>query len=357
MIRVIGILLIIVCVPAYTQSVVSLNVKERAGIARQGEPVTMGVPIPDGFASDTSLFALKDASGNVIPCEFRKAARWWSDKSSIRWLHLDFRTDIAANETKTFHLCKEPSSHNVQSSLSVQDLGTKFEITTGPLKFTVKKQGFNLFDEAWVNEVANGTFTDAHKVVASHNKGFSLLSLGVRYYASNDNSSTAVIERKGPLSCVIRSDGYLKDASGVSKYFVRTRIYAYSGSREVKVVFSFENRDANVSNYVIQNGLNMELPLNVTNPEFSFGAPGGLKSGSLTSGQEAYLNIHKIDKFRFGGVLNDSGSPLSVKSPELGWVLLKEGSKGVGVHTRWLWQMYPSSVEVNSTGLINVGLF
>lgn len=342
----------------FSQMIVPLNVKERAGIARTSEPITMGIPLPEGLSYDTSDFALKDGSGNVIPCEFRTASKWWSDKSSIRWLHVDFKASVTANETKTYYLHRDRSSHAVSSSaLSVSDLGTKFQVSTGPLRFTVKKQGFNLFDEAWVDESGAGSFDDAHKIVSSHTKGFSLLSLGVRYYASNDNSSTAVIERHGPQSCVIRIDGRLKDASGVSKYFFRTRIYAYSGSKDVKVVFSFENRDPNVNNYVVQNGLNMELPLNLSSTEYALGAPTGTKSGTLASDQEAFLLVSKIDKYKFGGVLNDSGNSLADKSPDLGWALLKDGTKGVGVQTRWLWQMYPSSVEVNSTGMLNVGLF
>lgn len=351
-------LVLFIAIPAFSEPIVSLKVKERGGAGRSAEVVTMGVPLPESLYTDTGDFALKDASGNVVPCEFRKAQKWWRDKTSIRWLHLDFQTDIAANETRTFTLCREPASHAVaNSTLQVTDLGTKYQVTTGPLRFTVKKQNFNLFDEAWVDESGAGAFDDAHKVVAGHDKGFSLLSSGVRYYASNDAASTATIERAGPMSVVIKVEGRLKNTSGTALYYFITRIYAYNGSREVKVVFSFENRNPDESQYVLQHGLNMELPLNLSSYQFALGAKTGAKTGTLTAGQEAYLNVPKIDGYKYGGVLDDSGSTRVDQSLDMGWALLKDGAKGVGVQTRWFWQMYPTSVEVNATGMLNVGLF
>ncbi len=53
--------------------IVELTIKERAGIGRTGEPVTAGVPLPDGMITDLSVLALTDQAGNQIDCEFRKA--------------------------------------------------------------------------------------------------------------------------------------------------------------------------------------------------------------------------------------------------------------------------------------------
>jgi hypothetical protein len=299
------------------------------------------VPLPESLYTDTSVFALKDESGNVVDCDFRTAAKWWRDKQSIRWLHIDFQTSLAANQEKKFILHNEPASHAVTGSkLSITDLGTKYQVTTGPLRFTVKKQGFNLFDEAWIDESGNQQFDAAHQVITAHTKGFSLLSGTTRYYASNDNSITSSIQRQGPMSAVIKLEGRLKNSSGTSLYYFLCRIYAYNNSKIVKVVFSFENRNNDATTSVNMNG-----------------AKEGTQTGALQSAQDAFCLINGIEDYRYGGVLDDSGSTRLNKSVDLGWASLSDGQKGVGASVRWFWQNYPSSIEVNGSGELNVGLF
>ena len=342
------------------QPIVNLTVKERAATARYGEPVLMGVPLPESLVTDTASLALKDAGGNVVPCDFRTAAKWWRDKQSIRWLHVDFKTDIAANEAKIFTLWREPASHAYAGSkLAVTDLGTKFQVTTGPLRFTVKKKGFNLFDEAWIDETGAALFDDAHKVVNGNAKGFSLLTGGTRYYAANDTANTAVLERLGPASCVIRVEGRLKNSAGAAMYYFVCRIIAYDNSKAVKVVFTFENRDPDPSKFVSMYGLNLELPLSLSSKQYGLGAKAGAKTGTLGATDTSYLLINGYEKFYYGlnGVVTDSGNTRLDKSNDLGMAWLTDGTKGVGVSTQWFWQQYPASVEVNGAGEINIGLF
>jgi hypothetical protein len=355
---IIGLSLLTLISWCFATPIVQLSVKERANISRINEPITVGVPLPESLYTDTSVFALKDQAGSVIPCEFRTATKWWRDKQSIRWLHLDFQTNINANEKKMLVLHNEPGSHPVAGSkLSVVDQGAKIQVTTGPLRFTIKKQNFNLFDEAWIDETGGSQFDAAHQVIATHNKGFSLLSGSTRYYSSNDASTTAVIERAGPMSAVIRVEGRLKNSGGTAMYYFACRIYAYNNSKIVKVVFSFENRDANTSSYVAMHGLNLEVPLSLSSYNVAMGAKSGTKTATVSGSQAAFLNILGIDSYAYGGVLTGSGNTRYDQSNDMGFLKVSDGQKGVGVHNRWFWQLYPSSIEVNGSGLLNVGLF
>jgi hypothetical protein len=338
--------------------IVPLTVKERSGIDRINEPVLSGVPLPESLYTDTSVFALKDDAGNVVPCEFRTAAKWWRDKQSIRWLHLDFQTSMTANQEKTFVLHNEPASHPVTGSkLNITDLGTKYQVTTGPLRFTVKKQGFNLFDEVWIDESGGSQFDAAHQIVNSHTKGFSLLSSGVRYYSSNDNAITASIEREGPMAAVIKLEGRLKNSAGTQRYYFLARIYAYNNSKIVKVVFSWEYRDSDVSATIPMHGLNLEVPLNLSARNFMLGAKSAPQTGTLTASDEAFLYIGKIDAYAYGGLATGSGNTRYDQSLDMGIASLSDGQKGAAVSTKWFWQNYPASVEMNGSGLINIGLF
>ena len=58
-------------------------------LARAGEPVTVGVPLPRGLARRTDGWRLESADGTRVPVQARALDRW-SD-GTIRWALLDFQ--------------------------------------------------------------------------------------------------------------------------------------------------------------------------------------------------------------------------------------------------------------------------
>ena len=81
-----------------TAGMVELSVVERQGVARLGEPVTFGVPLPKGELQNTQQVRLM-RDGAEIPAQFRATGLWRPDES-IRWLLVDFQADIDANATQ-----------------------------------------------------------------------------------------------------------------------------------------------------------------------------------------------------------------------------------------------------------------
>ena len=56
---------------------VSLSIQETAGLARAGEPVTSGVPMPLSVnLTDLSAVRLLDGNGRPVPAQFSSLARW-----------------------------------------------------------------------------------------------------------------------------------------------------------------------------------------------------------------------------------------------------------------------------------------
>src|SRR5215218_5592759 len=54
-----------------------LTVRETAGIARNGEVIRSGVPIPRSLnLRGTSTFAVVDSTGKPVPADFQITARW-----------------------------------------------------------------------------------------------------------------------------------------------------------------------------------------------------------------------------------------------------------------------------------------
>src|SRR5688572_10902561 len=73
---------------AYTVPVPSqlvLTVRETAGIARSGEVVRSGVPIPRSLnLRSTGPLAVVDAAGKAVPADFQVTARWNAGLSEDR---------------------------------------------------------------------------------------------------------------------------------------------------------------------------------------------------------------------------------------------------------------------------------
>src|SRR3989339_1661861 len=211
-----GIFLLLLLVAAvFSAPVVDLKIKESAGVSRISEDITMGVPLPEnGAYTDASMFTLRDANGSILPCEIKSVCTWWKNPACIRWLQLNFPFSLAAGDSAVVTLHSEASSYALASNLTVQDQGAYFEVNTGKIRFYVKKSGFNLIDQAWVDESGLEDYTSANKVVETHARGFLYYKDTVEYASSNDTASTVTLERKGPGLVCLKATGQLVSAGG-----------------------------------------------------------------------------------------------------------------------------------------------
>jgi hypothetical protein len=77
---------------------ISLSANAHVELARKHEPVTVGVPLPQGVWTPDVKWQLLDVTRSVeIPCQTENLAQW--PDGSVKWLSLSFLTSIAANET------------------------------------------------------------------------------------------------------------------------------------------------------------------------------------------------------------------------------------------------------------------
>jgi hypothetical protein len=352
--------------------IVELTIKERAGIARQGEPITVGVPLPSGLITDTASLALTDTAGNRIDCEFRKAGEWLKN-TSLRWVHLDFQASVPESGSVKVVLHQDASKHAVTDSrLTVTDLGAKIEVSTGLIKFTVKKSNYNVIDEAWVDETGAGNYA-AKQVVAAHSRGLSGFWAGAEYLSSNDAASTTIVERKGPMAVVLKSTGFLKSTASAQLFRFVCRLYAYNQSATLKFVYSFENNRGVTDSTSLQS-LDVDIPTTLAaSPTFFLGAPLAAKIGTLSSASDtAYClasNAYNIAgngsaatvNYAFGGRATGSGQAMNsmthLRQRHLGWAALSDGAKGLAFTVRDFWQTNPTSVEVYGDGLCRIGLY
>jgi hypothetical protein len=118
-----------------------LTIAETAGIARAAEPVTFGVPLPEGVARDTGRLRLIAPDGRPAPASFRVANRWISD-GSVQWVHADFLADVPAGAKSVYRLQLSSTPPPAPAlPLKVAASTDQVTVSTGAVEFTVHRNG------------------------------------------------------------------------------------------------------------------------------------------------------------------------------------------------------------------------
>ena len=126
--------------------------------------MTSGVPLAKGALPGTKNVVLLTAEGQNVPLQTDVLARW--PDGSVRWLLLDFQTDLAARQKKQFALrlgakaSAPPLLSPVQ--ISAQAQGTTLE--TGPLRLELSRENFDPLGAVWLDRNQDGRFANDERV-------------------------------------------------------------------------------------------------------------------------------------------------------------------------------------------------
>lgn len=85
---------------------VPLNIREISGVERIADPVSFGVPFPQGMLFETKGIAVHDESGKTVPGQFKVLERWVDrgQDGSIKWLLVTFLAHVPANGEVAYRL-------------------------------------------------------------------------------------------------------------------------------------------------------------------------------------------------------------------------------------------------------------
>jgi len=199
-----------------------LTVRETAGIARSGEIVRSGVPLPrpplsppvplngggGGGVLDTDTLTLVDAGGTPVPAEFQVLARWNAGREDtnvpIQWLLVSFPASVAANGSTTYRLVTDGSAGPNPTppvTVSVIQDGNQITVNTGAATFRLGGDPGALFDEI---RLADGTLLVS---------GGALMARVVDAQTSEVLETSEVfarrvtIEHAGPLTAIVVVEG------------------------------------------------------------------------------------------------------------------------------------------------------
>lgn len=187
-----------------------LTVRETAGIARSGEVLSSGVPLPRSLAiTSTAGLAVVDGASSAVPAEFRILGRWHADLDNtaapIQWLLVSFPASVAAGGSASYRLVVDGSVGNPPPPvpLELTQAGNRITVDTGEGTFVLGGDPHSLFEEV---RSASGTLLAGGGAIEA--------TRGATTY--NHSSLRAVeVVWSGPLTAVVQVRGsYSMPAAG-----------------------------------------------------------------------------------------------------------------------------------------------
>ena len=360
---------------------VDLTVRESAGVPRNGEVATTGVPLPMGALSSPQAAAI---SG--VDAQFQSLATWAD--GSVKWLLVSFPVTLSAWETGTYQLI-DGGGDAAGGELTVSEASGVVTVDTGPLKFTLKEAGFNLFDEVWLDTSGDGSFTSDERMVSSRTTNGSLVedTSGNTYSSVQGPNVTLTVEEAGPLRAVVHFVGRHSGAAGDFLDF-EGRVFATRGRSDVRVQYSQKNMTptgtyaggnqplcrwlagegsqggAINSAHFEDLSLVTRVDLTGTAAYALEGNPGrGVSTGTLTADAMLYQDSsggpywYVTGGTTIGGYeLRHGSSVVDTGTQAEGFADINDGTRGLAVGIRHFWENFPNKVEVSPDGTVTVGV-
>ena len=221
-----------------------------------------GVPFARGALFRREQVRLLDAKGRAVPVQTEVLARYAID-GSIRSLYVVFPVDAQGDRAFMLRYGRGVSSGSAGAErVTVTDNAGGVTVSTGPLKLTMSRTSFRLFDRVWLDADANGSLDDHEQVItADQAGGCEAIGDAGGAWSSRRDQPVLVVERAGPLEAVIRAQGWHCDEDGRGRLGYIVRVHAYAGSPNVKIEHTFENLTPPHAPATAMGGIMLRLPL------------------------------------------------------------------------------------------------
>lgn len=215
--------------------IVEITVQETAGICREREPLTYGVPFPKGRLAEPVRLRIVDAAGDPIPVAAAPLA-YWRD-GSIKWMLFDLQVSVPANATKTLHVYPEAiagTPHDTYpAALAVSDNQETIRVRTGHVEFVLNAADLLPFSQITVN---------GRPMLREHAARIALTDEQDRVWQPGIDAWT--VETHNPLRLVLRVDGTFKADQKSHALRYTCRIHFFAGHSTARVDFTLRNPQA-----------------------------------------------------------------------------------------------------------------
>lgn len=317
-------------------------------------PVTTGVPFPRDILKKAEKCRLVDDQGREWPVQTKVAATWDAQKTSIRWLTIDF---IAKPGRKYFLVDDSPAEVNeIREGRFYED---KWAAT---LRMPPVSGIFHKTKSAAVRGIlgergggVGGPTTGEHFIVDSE---------GNHYTSAGDGSDRVVeIETKGPVRSCVRVAGYYTGPRGerIAKY--QTRYHLFDGLPIVKIIDELQFIQSTKGKQFKDIGFTFDIGPTTLNRQVvidSSGVPGNQPhrvawkpdTQSVSSYQQTYRHYGNPECVGEVNIANSTGSEKLVTNEHVGeWIQITDDRTSVVGSLRWFWQQFPKEWEVKDHSL------
>ncbi|MBD3305772.1 hypothetical protein GF339_05265, partial [candidate division KSB3 bacterium] len=217
----------------------SLIIEERHGIARQHEPVSVGIPFPQRLLQRCADLTMLDPQGQLIPFQPQVLATW--PDHSLKWVLFDFQATVDAHTTVHYGICYDhPEAFKSMpdqdiTGVTVQQRTDAIVVNTGVAEFVLDTKVFSPFRQIVVDEM---------EVLDAAQSGMELIDEQGRSYVPQ--ITRTILETDGPLRTTIRFEGDLtlraenpSESECFALFFARLHFYA--NSPVAKLEFTLRN--------------------------------------------------------------------------------------------------------------------
>jgi hypothetical protein len=334
---------------------VPLTLRDGSASTRTNDWVTTGVPLPQGTGvTNAANLMVTDSTPTTVDSMLTVLARWGGAPSDatkeIKWVLCDFRASVASGSTAVYYLTDRAGSDPGNSpTVVITSDATYYTVNTGTGGITAKirRDKFTLLDSVVLNS------NSATIVSAGGASDFHVTAGGVTYSSANATAYSATVEYPGnaqSAGAAMRGQVHVKGtfSDGTNpKCLFDVRLLFYAGSPVVKVQATYVlDQDAFVfkpSDLSLSLPLNLGTPLTFTSGATSFSLNGTTDYGYYVQSDYNAYAIYKNTSSQFSGTTKSA--------TDSSWVDVSDGSNGMTVSLRDMWQNFPNEIEMNGATL------
>ncbi len=203
-------------------------IQEENNIVRTNEPITLGVPFPQGMVKNEVGLKLLNETGDRIALQTQPLALW--PDRSVKWFLLDFQASITSRSLLNYQLIPESQNSERLEGISLKKDNDAWFINTGATSFFIDTKVFLPFKRVVKNntEVIDGS--SASCLLTDSNGGV---------YVPEINDIT--VETGGRLRTVIKIKGRYRFRNNKDSVLFIARIHFYYNKSFAKIEFVLRN--------------------------------------------------------------------------------------------------------------------
>jgi len=352
-------------------AITALLIENTQPFDRVSEPITSGVPLPASLdLTSPNRLQILDASGRSVPAQFRVLGRWGGGATDatrpIRWLEVHFAADVPAGTTAAYTL-DDAGTGPISDRIATTVSSDRVMISTGPARFEIDRNRFDLFRTVWLDVNGDGSFVDTERIITPTATAGAFVGYGgVEFLGNREAPRSVVLEEAGPLRAVVRAEGFHTAGESRLLRFV-TRMTFHAGQSHVDVDHTIiEGRQSGSGNGGLEDQVSTTIDRAGLRLNLNFDGPATARlrgnelpvhTGRLSAGQTAMITQDRVTDWgapmAYRGSIGDTTVETGQRAARA-WIGLGDERWGVTVGTRDFYRKNPQRLTVRGDASVLV---